>query len=155
MNIYFKGVELLEKGELATAMLEFDHCIQLDPNFAPAFFKRSHIFFRQERYAAEIGELEHCTQIEPTYLEAWLNLGHAYLAQERLEDAKRCYLKVIDLDQNHPIAHYNVGLIYFDLNKYDESAKHLKHALDMKDRLKPDLREKAQHYLNRCDSRGG
>lgn len=154
MNRYFTAVELLEKREVATAMLEFEQCTKLNPKFAPAYFKLSICFYQREQYGDEIKALQQCTEIDPTYLEAWLNLGHAYLAQEKLDDAKRCYLKVIDLDPNHPIAHYNVGLIYFDQSQFDESAKHLRHALDVGEKLKRDLREKAQHYLKRCEARG-
>lgn len=149
---YFKAEELRKKGATDAAIYEFKRCIDTASSFAPAWFKLSLCYFSKEMYKEEIEALERCVALEPKWAEPHLNLAHAYLSQEDLERALKHYLIVIELQPTHPIAHYDAGLIYFDLREYDKAAEHLRTALRSPD-LRPELREKAQHYLNICEEK--
>ena len=50
---------------------------------------------QSENYEKAQGLLEEALQINPKNAFAWLNLGVVHQKQERYEDAKECYLKVV------------------------------------------------------------
>ena len=150
-SIYLGAAELYARSDVDTAIVELQRCLQMAPTYAPAWFKLSLCWYRRELYAKEIEALEKCIAYEPDYLEAHLNLGHAYLSQERLDDARQHYEKVLSLQPDHLIANYDAGLIYFDLGQFDKATAHLSRYL--RDAPKNHgLREKARHYLNRCEA---
>jgi tetratricopeptide (TPR) repeat protein len=52
--------------------------------------------------------------------------GAALLAMGKLEDAEKCFDKVLQLDSNHVLGLYNKANLLFDLEKYSEALKYYK-----------------------------
>jgi tetratricopeptide (TPR) repeat protein len=151
--IYMSGCEFLSKSEVDAALSELTKCLSLDPTYAPAYFKRSLCYYAKELYALEIADLEKAILYDPTYLEAHLNLANALLSQDRPEPALTEYMKVIELDPNHPLAFYNSGLILGDLGQFDRAVEHLRRAQETGAGLlrKDILEKKIPHYMERFD----
>lgn len=60
------------------------------------------------------------------------NLAVVYDKNEMYEDAEREYLKCLEIDENEPYVHYNLGVLYANkLNRNDRAMKHYTKFLDI------------------------
>ena len=46
--------------------------------------------------------------------------GRSYMVMERMDDAKKAYAKVLELDPRNHEAHYNMGVIMIEQRKFDD-----------------------------------
>jgi len=63
-------------------------------------------------YADAIKWLEKAVALDGTNKDAWYYLGRAYYTKSRLDEARRAYLTVLDLDPRDARAENNLGLIF-------------------------------------------
>jgi len=78
---YFKKARSHEaNGEFEDALRAYDTAIEISDTYAHAYFYKSRLLFRMEKYGECIGCAEKARQLEPT----WSN----YIA-EMIEDAKK------------------------------------------------------------------
>lgn len=154
LSIYFEADTLFNAKRWEQSIAKLEGCLALDPRYAPAYFKLAHCFYQLARYDREIEAYERCVTFAPDWLQAHLNLAHALTAQDRPEPARFHYLKVLDLNQDHPIANLNMGLIEYDFRHADVAAVYLQRFLDVTegttDAKLVEHRETAKHYLQRC-----
>lgn len=80
----------------------------------------------------------------PDFAEGYYNLGRLKqkLAQEKgeralVDEAIRCYTRVLELNPTHILAHNNLGLIYFHEGKIDAARKEYETALRLDPACKP------------------
>lgn len=73
---------------------------------------------------------------------AWNKLGMTYLliGKDRLGDARKCFEKAIKLDKTYADARNNLGVVYYEKNKYSKAIKYYRQALA--------LRESASFHSN-------
>lgn len=126
-RFYLLGVRYLSEQppQVEAATREFQYALAEDPLFYKAHFKLGYTYYHRGQYEEEIAEYRKCLAINGRYLPALINLGHALLARDSLAEAREAYLAALDVEPHNAIARYNLGLIEFDLQNYDNSAKHL------------------------------
>lgn len=126
-TFYLLGVRYLseDRPRINDAAREFQHALAEDPLFFKAHFKLGYTYYHRGMYQEEIAEYRKCLSINEKYLPALINLGHALLAQDDLEKAREAYEGALQVEPSNPTARYNLGLIAFDLRRWDDSAKHL------------------------------
>src|SRR5277367_6442881 len=73
-------------------------------------------------YAAAVEELKTATTLLPANAQAWNYLGVACQRAGDTDDAVPAYQRALVLDRDLMEAHYNLGLLWLEQNKY-ESAK--------------------------------
>jgi tetratricopeptide (TPR) repeat protein len=71
---------------------------------------------RQGRYLEAVSQLETATHLLPRHAQAWNHLGLAYHGAGQLDRAQRAYQKSLALDLKLASAHFNLGVLYLDLN---------------------------------------
>ena len=70
----------------------------------------------------------------PAAAEATRNVGEAYLNEGNLIAALREFKRAEALNPDDPITHYDLGLVYYYRERYDQAVEHLERAI----RLRPD-----------------
>lgn len=78
---------------------------------------------------------EMCIRQDETNADAWVNLGRLHFLHGRQLDAKNCYEHALEIDDNHEIGNYNLGILYEMFESYDLAIKHLKLASDIVESL--------------------
>ena len=63
--------------------------------------------------------------------EAYNNLGTIFRLNKNYEDAKKNFVRSLELDPNFVEAHVNLGNLYFELNDYENSISTFKKATDI------------------------
>jgi protein O-mannosyl-transferase len=103
--------------------------------------KDSAIRLRQMDSSIEI--LKHSIEIYPEHSQTWLLLGNALYAMNHNEDeALRIYKHCVALRGNFFDANYNLGVLYFNLGKYDSALMYITDA----HQEQPDHREAKMVY---------
>ena len=68
-------------------------------------------------------------EIDPKFTKTILNLGNLNFELNKYDLAIELYKKALSLDEKLTLAHYNMGLAYQSLGKFDEAKKHLQQLL--------------------------
>ena len=69
-------------------------------------------------------------EINKDYAVAYGNIGSASLHEGDIKAAEENLTKALQLKYNYPIAHYNLGIVYFQNKKYEEAIKEIKVAVE-------------------------
>ena len=69
-----------------------------------------------------VGRLEERLRNNPDDLEGQIMAGRSYMALNRMEDAKKAWTKVLELDSQNNQAHYNLGILLIEGRKFDDPA---------------------------------
>jgi cytochrome c-type biogenesis protein CcmH len=67
-----------------------------------------------------VARLEEGLRANPNDLEGQIMVGRSYMALDRLQDAKRAWSKVLELDARNHEAHYSLGVILINTRKFDD-----------------------------------
>jgi len=95
---------------------EIEKTISLNPNHAPARFNRATSFlFSPPQYGGDIDkaveDLEVLVSREPKNIDYLLYLGLAYKKKGKREDAKKAFIKILDLSPDHAQAKEELKLL--------------------------------------------
>jgi len=103
-----------EKERIYTQELsKLQGALEKDPENPERYTDLADFYFMHGKpHIAEV-KIRMAMQLDENDPDLRLELGHAYEAQERHEDAIREYRRVITLDPDSAIAHYNLGIAYF------------------------------------------
>lgn len=110
-------------GEIKTAIKEIDDALKHFKNEGE-WIKAAYI--NKGMYLTELGKLDEAkeflvkaTQLYPTQKEGWLNLGNLHLQQGKIPDAKICFEKSLNLDNNYAHAKYGLARVAISTNSED------------------------------------
>ncbi|MDR3629312.1 MAG: tetratricopeptide repeat protein [Desulfocapsaceae bacterium] len=88
MNFYSKGVRLYEQGDYIKANIELSNALQLDPNFADAFYERGLVELKKANPQLAYGNFIKAVEKNPNHIKAHLELAKLFLAAKMQEKAK-------------------------------------------------------------------
>ena len=82
-----------------------------------------------------VARLEARLKENPDDVQGQMMAGRSYMVLDRMDDAKKAYAKVLELDPRNHEAHYNMGVIMIEQRKFDDpkifeaALKHFDHVL--------------------------
>jgi len=87
-NEYYEhGIELKDKQQLGLALSAFSNAIELDPDYAEAYYELSKLAFCQSDWDKTIANCNEAISLNPGYLEAYYVRGLAYMKKSLYKDA--------------------------------------------------------------------
>ena len=98
------------------------HCnkaIEVDNNFATAYFRRGYAYLKLKQYDQAIADFTKDIEIIPVATRSYINLGSIYMEQGKFDLAISNFTKSIEINPKEPQAWLNRGLTYFQQNKND------------------------------------
>jgi len=119
-----------QKGDIATAVLEYEAAIRLEPNYAEALSNLGGIYARQGEYDDAIPLLERALRTWPDNAELNKNLGLLYLERKQYSKSEQHIDKALALDPNDSQAHFVLGLIRIDQKDFSAARQHFEQAAD-------------------------
>jgi tetratricopeptide (TPR) repeat protein len=82
-----EGSEFLEKEKYNEAIACYTKAIELNPNFADAYYGRGNAFYCLEKYETALECFEQAVTLYPDFVDVYLNLGSAYLKKKNINKA--------------------------------------------------------------------
>ena len=101
LNHFMQGEFLMNQGNYALAILEFQDAIELDPNAATIHVSIADGYRRLGKLKRAENHLEIALDLDPEEQEALEIQGQIFLAQKRYADAKFVYERLNEIDSNN------------------------------------------------------
>ena len=89
-NMVYQTIDQMETnnaGSFELVINDFDKCIELNPNFAYAYFNRAYLKFQKENYIGAIEDYSEVINISPSFAESYLNRALILLILDNNEQA--------------------------------------------------------------------
>jgi len=121
-NIWYnKGVVLSLNGGFEEAIDAYNKAIEINPDYDAAWYARGYALRRLEIYSEALKSYNRALEINPKNADALF--GRAYLLQISgdSEGAVKEYTIILDRDPDNAAAWNNLGRLYFELERTDES----------------------------------
>lgn len=127
-DLYDKAVKHLEFGELDEAEDALHTYLKENPTDAMAHNKLGVVFARRPNPEEAKRCFEEALKHDRYLVHALNNLGNIAREEDQLELAIEYYQKAILIDQDYPPPHNNLGVIYKQLNRYEDCIREIKTA---------------------------
>jgi tetratricopeptide (TPR) repeat protein len=107
LEIFFaQGKEYQEQGEWDKALAEFNHVLEMNPHYAPAYAMRGYCYYYMDKMEQAIAEHTKALEVDPTYVEAYGYRSGCWIALKKFDKAQR------DIEQIRKINPNARGLYY-------------------------------------------
>lgn len=93
--------EALDAGKYDEAILGFEQCVNIDPQFIKAYCNLGVLYINQKEFAKAVNVLESAVNIDPHFKKGYYNLGIAQLRLGNFEYAKDAALTALKIDPNY------------------------------------------------------
>ncbi|MBI4818074.1 MAG: tetratricopeptide repeat protein [Deltaproteobacteria bacterium] len=118
------GLLLFDEQKTAEAISELETAIKQDPKLVEPRFLIAQISMGYKDFRKAAAQFEGIVKNDARNGPAWLNLGVAYKAMGRFAESEKAYRKAIEVsDGRLPVAHYNLGVLYYRNLKRRPEAK--------------------------------
>ena len=136
-----KGYNAGNNEEYDRAISFYLRAIELDPDYAKAYYNMGIAYADQGNTAKEIESYKKAIELDPDDAAACYNLGNTYKDQGNLTKAIELWEKAIEVDPDLAAAYYNLGIAYYGQGNYTKAIELYEKAIE----LKPDY---ANAYIN-------
>ena len=126
-----KGISLAMSGEYEKAIECFDKAIELNPNYADAYYDRGLTYYQLKRYEKAIEDYNKAIELNLSDAEAYYDRGLTYHKLKRYERAIEDYTKAIELDPNLAEAYCARGHAYFYSKQYEKAVEDYTKAIEL------------------------
>src|SRR6266436_1637227 len=123
------GVAYMNQQKFAEAQKYFEKALAADPKFAIARLNLGISLLSQQQIEPARAALEEAARLRPKDPYAWYNLGLVYKDTSEAEKGIAAFHHVAQLSPDAD-AHYFLGYLYSQLQRYDEAIAEFQKALD-------------------------
>jgi len=129
---YSQGLAQLSRDDYARALPNFEKAVEIDPNYAEAWYQAGYCYGILGRAADSLRASRQAARLRPEWAAAWVNIGASSYALGQYKDAVDAYRQAIKLDENDPDIQYSLGLTFNKLGRTDEEILAYKRAVQIK-----------------------
>ncbi len=115
-----------------------------------AHYNLGNTYFKLGKFEQAVDSYKKALEINPVLEDAAENIARSLIALNRINDAVCWYKSIVEGDTGNFRSHYAIGLLYFDIENYDEALASLKESI----RLNPSFGE-AYEALGKVYSKTG
>lgn len=124
-----RGSQAHQKNEFEAALIDYNMAIELDPDYAQAYFNRALVEIKLEQYEKALADFDKTIDLNPNYPDAYINRGNVRDLLGSFEDALTDYNTAIQLSPDQANAYYHRGSLKAKLGRTDEANEDLREAL--------------------------
>ena len=126
-------------GSMEKARLEYTRAIEMDNEYADAYYNRGIIHMKQERFEEAVRDFNETIKLAPS-IDAYCNRGNSYLLLGKAKSALNDYNEALRIDSDDADLYYNRAVVYLLIGNKTDADRDLKKASDLG-------HEKARKYL--------
>ena len=114
-------IALTHDWDWRAARQAYERALSLNPNSAIATLGAANLHLRLGPLEKAISIGRRAAELDPLTASVHNDLGWIYFTAEQFEEAEKATKKALDLDPQHPIARYQLALIYLMKNRLREA----------------------------------
>lgn len=141
-NAYRQGLKLLRSGQAEQALMQFDKCISLDPQYGPAYIDRASAHLQLGQADKAVADCNGAIALLPESSGAYCNRGIAYWKLAQRQKALDDFGRVIAMAPNDHLGYMNRGAALVEMAEYEAGIVDLNKAIAISPRT-------ARPYHNR------
>ena len=107
------------KGDIKRAITYFKKAIQINPNYAMAYYNLGIVYGCIDNIDEEIASYKKAIKVYPNFAQAYNNLGAAYRKLGKIEEEIVLYKKAIEINPEYAGAYYNLAIAYERNKEYE------------------------------------
>ena len=142
-----EGNNFHDKYNYQKAIESYNTAINLNPNYAAAYYKRGKIYFydfnEDERAIADFSK---AIQIQPNYDDAYYERGNAYKNSDDYEKAILDFDKAIKLTPKFAAAYSSRAFTYYLLKDYNRAIEDYSRAIEIQPNRKNNYKRRGECY---------
>ena len=131
-SLYSQGLGILSRDDYAKAVTFFEKAVEIDPNYAEAWYQAGFCYGMLERHNDALKASKQAAKLRPNWSETYVNIGASSFALGQFKDAAEAYRNATKLDETNPETQYALGLSLGKLNRTDEEILAYKRAVAIK-----------------------
>lgn len=131
-SLYSQGLGILSRDEYARALPFFEKAVDIDPNYAEAWYQAGFCFGMLGRHAEALKASRQAARLRPEWAQTFVNIGASSFALGQYKDAAEAYRQAAKLDTDNADIQYALGLSLNKLGKTDEEILAYRRALYIK-----------------------
>jgi tetratricopeptide (TPR) repeat protein len=128
---YNLGNDLVDRGRLKEAILNYRRALKITPDFYAARVILGNQLLQIGNVEEAVGEYRRVLAASPYYFQVHYNLGLALATLGRSGEAIAEYQKALQIQPDCVEAHSGLGSALFDLGRFDEAVTHFRRALEI------------------------
>ena len=132
-----RGNAFASKGELDTAIRDFDHALKIKPDYAEALSNRGVVSTRKGELDTAIRDFDDVLKLKPDFVRALYNRGVAFTDKGELDTAIRDFDHALKIKPDFLEALNNRGAAFTDKGEFNRAIRDFDDVL----KLKPDNAE--------------
>jgi tetratricopeptide (TPR) repeat protein len=131
-SLYSQGLGILSRDDYARALPFFEKAVDIDPNYAEAWYQAGFCYGMLGRHAEALKASRQAARLRPEWAQTFFNIGASSFALTQYKDAAEAYKQVTRLEPDNADAHYALGLSLNKIGRNDEEILAYKRALTIK-----------------------
>jgi tetratricopeptide (TPR) repeat protein len=126
------GLALVERGQAAEAIAQYEKALEIKPDLAKAHNNLANALLDQGQVDAAVPHYEKALEIKPDFAEAHSNFGNALVCRGQVDAAIVQYEKALEIDGDFAPAHYSLGNVLLFRGQLAAAIAHYEKALEIK-----------------------
>ncbi len=115
----------------AAVTTQYDAQVRAEPNNVELRLKRGQIHLDLQAYEAALEDFEHVISLEKERAEAYVGMGKAYFHLQRWADAESALSTAISFNEQLPMPHFELGILYYFEGRYEEAFRQFDWAAEL------------------------
>ncbi|MEM7793418.1 MAG: DnaJ domain-containing protein [Cyanobacteria bacterium P01_C01_bin.118] len=121
-DFYLRGIQQTLSRRYKSALADFDHAIELQPDLAEAYLRRAQVRYLLEDDAGVLADCQRLLQFPQRLPKTYYYLGLARYRLGYTESAIAAYTEAIGYEPDDPQAYFQRAIAYADIQEWDEAA---------------------------------
>lgn len=123
---YVRAETALASHDIEGAIACLSRAVEIAPQFARAWNYLGTIAYQTQKYAQAEGYFREALKQDPEAYPPLVNLGGALGSQGKVKEALSVNQAAVRIKPNDPLAHAQLGISYFFLDRLDDAETHLR-----------------------------
>ena len=129
---YIQANEMAKQREYEKAIKAYDRVIEIDRDFADAYYNRGVAKVRLKEFREAIKDFDKAIELKPDDIFCYLNRGVAKDQIKEFREAIEDFDKAIDLDPEYPYSYVNRGIAKAKLGEHKDAVEDFDKAIALK-----------------------
>lgn len=125
-----KGNYYLENKKYREGIEAFNKEVEVNPDNAETHYYLGRFQLATDNYDAALNHLKRAVRLSPDEADYYFWLGVAYGVKKEAARERQCYLRVLEIDENHLAAMTYLGHNHFEQKEFAEALKIYQEVLD-------------------------